>query len=249
MNLKALLLLLLFVFASGCNSKKSSPTLVIATAANMQFAVKALTNSFTETSGISCEIITNSSGKLTAQISHGAPFDVFISADMKYPTELFNLGMTVDKPTIYGYGKVVLWTMDKDIIPSVSILSEDIIQHIAIANAKTAPYGIAAEEVIRHYQLSDLISKKLVYGESISQTNQFIASGSAEIGFTAKSTVMLPDMAHRGSWIEISDSTYQPIAQGVVLIKHNEGTRSEAKKFYEFLFSEKGEEILRKYGF
>ncbi len=237
----------LFLFTT-CASKRSDK-LTIAAAANTQFVMEALVESFTKSSGIECETIIGSSGKLTAQIKGGAPFNIFISADMKYPALLFEDNYTLEAPKIYAHGQLVLWTMIEGIQPSLDLLSAEDIGHIALANPKTAPYGLAAMEVLNHYGLSESLVSKLVYGESISQTNQFINSGAAEIGFTAKSVVLSPQMLGKGHWVEIARDAYTPIAQGVVILKQDEDQLEQAQKFYDFLFSDKGKEILDKFGY
>lgn len=222
--------------------------LTIATAANMQFAIQTLIRTFTEESGIECETVISSSGKLTAQIEEGAPFDLFISADMRYPSRLYDEGFTTAPPEVYAYGQLVLWSMVDSLYPSIPLLSEKHIGHIALANPRTAPYGEAATEVLRHYNLLDKLTEKLVYGESISQTNQFIISKAAELGFTAKSVVLSPRMKGRGAWVDLDQSIYSPIAQGVVLMKASDQT-AVARKFYDFLFSAKSRQILEEYGY
>lgn len=225
------------------------PPITIAVAANMQFAMKTLTRNFTEETGIQCNLVISSSGKLTAQIKAGAPYDLFVSADMKYPETLFKSGFALEKPKIYAYGKLVLWTMDKSIKPSLSVLNSGKIKHIACANPKTAPYGVATIQILKHNNLYNSLEHKLVYGESISQTNQFITSKSAQIGFTAKSVVLSPEMKGKGSWIEMNPSSYSPIAQGVIIVKQKNTEEAGARKFYNFLFSTKAKNILKSYGY
>lgn len=231
----------------SCNSSPSE-TLTIATAANMQFAMKAITSEFTTTTGIPCHVVLSSSGKLTAQIKEGAPYHVFVSANMKYPNDLFKNGFTASKPTIYAHGKLVLWTKNS-IHPSLSVLTSNDIKFIALANPKTAPYGEAALEVIKHYNLFDSIQHKLVYGESIAQTNQFIDTRAADIGFTAKSIVMALAEEKRGHWQPISDTAYSPIAQGVVLLNATPDMAIASKEFYNFLLSDKAKQILNTFGY
>lgn len=233
---------------SSCNQQKA-PYLTIATAANMQFAMEELTTSFTNETGIKCETILSSSGKLTAQIKEGAPYDIFISANMKYPIELYNAGFTTQEPKIYALGKLVLWTMIDTLIPTIDLLFHKNIKHIATANPKTAPYGIPTEEVFNYYQLLDSIKHKLVYGENIAQTNQFITTKAAEIGFTAKSVVLSPFIKGKGIWIDIDERAYSPIKQGIVIIKNTSTSIDKKEKFYNFLFSKNGQEILNKYGY
>jgi len=232
----------------GCQ-QKASKKLTIATAANMQFAMEALTQAFKEQSGIDCESIVSSSGKLTAQIQEGAPFDVFVSADLKYPAELFQNGFSTQTPTVYSYGRLVLWTLVEDLQPSMELLTDDKIKHIALANPKTAPYGNATMEIINHYNIFSQVKEKLVYGESIAQTNQFITSKAAEVGFTAKSVVLSSAMKGQGKWIEIADSLYTPIAQGVIILNNRQDQLVKARKFHDFLLSSEGKEILDKFGY
>lgn len=224
---------------------------IVAAAANVQFAMEEIKQTFEEKSGIQLKIITNSSGKLTAQISNGAPFDVFLSADMKYPESLFASGHADSLPKIYAYGALVLWTMkDFDLTEGVSILTKEQIQKIAIADPRNAPYGKAAEEVLNFYHLYEKVESKLVFGRSISQANQYIVSGAAEAGFSAKSVVLSPEMKGRGKWIEIDPAAYTPIAQGAIILKYGKENHPEAARaFFNFLFSEAAGAILQNYGY
>jgi molybdate transport system substrate-binding protein len=242
------IILLSLIIGIACGPKDSEK-LMIATAANMQYPMKDLVKAFTENTGIECETVISSSGILTTQIREGAPFDIFVSADMKYPSELFKDGYTLSTPEIYAYGKLILWTLDKRLDPSLELLTSDSIRHIALANPKTAPYGMAAMEVLERTGIYEKVQNKLVYGESISQTSQFVVSGAAEIGFTAISVVLSAKLEDRGKWIEIDEKYYVPIAQGVVVLKNRKKSIHQAKLFHDFLFSEKGKEILDKFGY
>lgn len=221
----------------------------IAVAANLQFVIGELTDEFFDETGIECELIVSSSGKLTAQIFEGAPYDLFLSADMKFPTELYNKGFTVYKPDIYAYGKLVLWTMQEGVKPELTWLSSEEVTYIALGNPKTAPYGLSAMEVIEHLGIKEALEGKLVFGESIAQTNQFIISKSVDLGFSSKSVVLSPRMKNHGSWTEIDKSLYSPMAQGMVVLKSREAFREKAILFREFLLSSKGKNILHKFGY
>ena len=242
--------LLLLALLFSCNSAtKESSELTIAAAANMHYALGPITEKFTEKTGIPCQLIIGSSGKHTAQIMQGAPFDIFVSADMKYPSDLYNKGFTTAPPEIYAYGKLVLWTMIDGLALSSGNLNDSSINHIALANPKTAPYGQAAIEVLEKYGLLDSLKNKLVFGESIGQTNQFVYSKSAEIGFTAQSVVLAPEMKGKGKWVLVNDSDYKPISQGAVVIKQSDGNSQQANKFYNFLFSNEAKIILKDFGY
>lgn len=223
--------------------------LIIAASANMQFAIQEISKAYTKQTGIDCELIIGSSGKLTAQIKEGAPFDVFVSADMKYPEELFTSGFTTNEPKIYAYGKLVLWTMIDSIKPSLYMLKNTDIKHIAIANPKTAPYGIATVELLKNKGIYNAISSKLVFGENISQTNQFIVSKSAEIGFTAKSVVVSPKMKNKGNWIDLDKNEHSQIAQGIVVLNNRPMQKNNAEMFYNFIQSAIAKKILADYGY
>ncbi len=245
---KALFAFSLFFALAACGEQRHS-VLTIATAANMQYAMQALTERFEALEGIPCRSIVSSSGKLTAQITEGAPFGVFVSADMKYPRLLCEQGLCVDSPQVYAYGHLVLWTRQEDLEPSLEALFSPRVRHIALANPRTAPYGRAAMEVLERIGAEPVLRKKLVYGESISQTNPFILSGNAELGFTAKSVVLSPAVRDLGKWVEVADTLYEPIAQGVVVLKGRPGQLEAAQAFRTFLFSAEAREILRNFGY
>ena len=161
-NYTKIFLLIALFFVASCSNKESN-SLKIATAANMQYAMKELTSSFHKQTGIKCDIIVSSSGKLTAQIKEGAPYDIFVSADMKFPNELYTTGFTFNKPKVYAFGKLILWTLDENLQPNLKLLENSTIKHIAVANPKTAPYGAAAEELLKKELLFDKIKNKFVF--------------------------------------------------------------------------------------
>jgi len=137
-----------------------------------------------------------------------------------------------------------------DLSKGVGGLSGAFIRKIAIASPQTAPYGRQAVNAMKYYHLYPAISSKLVYGESISQTNQFITTAAADIGFTAKSVVLAANMKGKGKWIEVDPRSYEHIAQGVIVLKYSkENHFKEAKAFYDFIFSAPAQEIFKKYGY
>ncbi len=235
----------LLIILVGCKGNTSTDSLLIATSANMQFAMEEIAESFTEESGIECELIVSSSGKLTAQLVEGAPYDIFVSADMKYPQLLEDRNLVASEPIIYAYGKLVLMTMKDDLTPTLDSLGSYVIRHIAMANPENAPYGRAAMQVLKNLGLDKELKDKLVFGESISQTNQFIMTEAAEFGFTSMSSVKSIAMKENGNWVEIDKELYEPIEQGLVMLNDSEVSR----EFVRFLTSGKGREILVKYGY
>jgi len=240
--------LILIAHSYSCQNHQSGNTLAIAAAANMQFALTEIAEKFEQEKGVKINLIISSSGKLTAQIKEGAPYDVFLAANQKYPNEIYKSGWAEAPPKIYARGKLILWSINKNIQPTFDILQTDKIQHIALANPKTAPYGAAALEFLQEQNLLEKVKNKLVFGESIAQTNQFITAGAAEIGFTAKSVVLSPKMKDKGNWIELPETSYTKIQQGVILIKNKKNNPS-ARAFFDFLFEKEAQEILVKYGY
>ncbi len=246
---KVILILLVFIFVLQLSAFASDIT--VAAAANLQYTLDDLKAQFIRETGVGVKTVIGSSGKLTSQAENGAPFDVFMSADMKYPAKLYKDGFASDAPKVYADGVLVLWTMNSmDLSQGVKVLSNAGIQKIAIAEPKLAPYGREAVNALKFYKLYDQLQKELVLGESISQTNQFITTGAADIGFTAKSVVMAPNMKDKGKWVEVDPGAYQPITQGVIVLKYAQQNHSkEAKEFYDFLFSTPAQEIFKKYGY
>lgn len=243
------LLLLTSILLTGCRPTPNPEKLIIATSANMQYTMEELVTEFSNSSGIPCQIVVGSSGKLAAQITSGAPFAIFVAADTKYPEELYRRNLCLAPPKVYAQGHLVLWTTKVAIEPDVKILDSESIKHIAIANPSLAPYGNAAIEFLTNNGLLEKVKHKLVYGESISQANQFIVSGSAEIGFTAQSVVLYSQLKPLGKWIPLDTDQYTPINQAVVLLKNTKSQEERAKRFEKFLFSLPAKKILENFGY
>ncbi len=234
-----------------CSVMVSAEPLTAAVAANVKYAFDNLAVEFKNETGIKVQGVFGSSGNITSQVKGGAPFDVFISADTGYPEALYKDGLATTKPKVYAYGVLVLWTTkDLDLSRGLPLLTDAKVQKIAIANPKLAPYGREAINAMEHFKLRAAIEPKLVYGESIAQTTQFIDSGAADIGFIAESIVLAPEMAGKGKWVEVPKGSYKPIAQAVAVLKHGAETQSEsAHKFVGFLFTPKARAIFEKYGY
>ncbi len=240
------ILVVFYVMVLSCST--SDRRLRIAVASNAQYAGHELVAAFENKTGISCDLIIGSSGKISAQILSGAPFDVFLSADTSYIHHLLAEGMVRGESRLYAEGQLVLWTADKKLNPGLDILLSDAIEHIALPNPDLAPYGAAAELALRKIGIYEEIQPKLVFGESIAQTNQFIVTGSADIGFTAKSVVMAPTMMKQGKWSPVNPSLYPYILQSAAMIQSGH-YEEEASSFFSFLFSSEGQDILKKFGY
>ena len=224
----------------------------VAMAANVSYVSKALVTTFhTLYPEITVQVILGSSGKLTAQIKHGAPFDLFMSADMKYPQRLYDEGLAVEKPMVYAKGRLVFFSLRKrDFSRGISFLKDNNINTIAIANPQIAPYGRATKEALIHAKLYKKLQKKFVYAESVSQSVAYAISV-ADIGIIATAAMYAPQMKpykNTSHFAEVDTALYSPIEQGIVILK-NAKAKQEAKVFYDFMLSKEAKEILKKYGY
>lgn len=245
-------ILFAFLLAIQTLSLLAQPKITVAVAANMQYTMQELIAEFNKTDKTKIDVVLGASGKLTQQIQNGAPFDIFISADKEFPQKLANNKLTLEAPKVYAQGLLVLWSVKQNIQPAndLKLLLGSNIKNIAIANTKTAPYGSAAEAILKKYGLYDKVSSKLVTGESISQTSQFIATQNADIGFTAKSIVISKEMQGKGKWVELNSQHYPPIEQSAALLQHaKQNNEAAARKFYNFLYSAKAKAIYNKFGY
>jgi len=231
--MKNILVLLLFVVSLFADVK-------VATAGNVAFAIKDLAKAFYKETHIKITPIIGSSGKLTAQIERNAPYDVFLSANMKYPEYLYIHHKAITQPKVYAKGKLVLFARD-------GIKSFDEIfnaKKIAIANPQTAPYGMATVEYLKKKGIYNKLKPKFVIGSNISTTFSY-AMKVTNYGFVARSLLFkFPKLNNKKHFIEL-EKIYSPIKQGVVLISN----KKEAKEFYNFLFSKKAKEIFLRYGY
>jgi len=224
----------------------------VAVAANVSYAMDSLTAAFHRLyPEIHVDVILGGTGKLFAQIQHHAPYDLLLAANMDYPTRLYQSGDAITRPIIYAQGSLAMLTTKKlDLTQGLSLLKESQIKKIAVANPKTAPYGIATRQALKDANIHDTIKSKFVYGESISQTLTY-ATRVADIGFIAKSALYAPQMQQfkKGiHWVEVDPKRYAPIDQGIVLLKHAESS-PEAAAFYAFILSKRAAMIFEKFGY
>lgn len=247
--MKYLFLVITIVFALSCQSKKT-PLFTIAAAANVQFALADIVSAFEEKHGIKTNVVIGSSGKLAAQIQQGAPYSVFLSADKKYPEFLFKNGKSTALPENYATGFLAVWSNKELVVKEIIDLKKPAIKKIAIANPKTAPYGVQVENVLKYYNIWDAVQHKLVFAENIAQTNQYILSGACDVGLTAYSTAFAKNINQKGTWIKINTDSYSPIEQGAIITTFGQKNHPEmTKQFYDFLFSESAKTIFAQYGY
>jgi molybdate transport system substrate-binding protein len=224
-------------------------TIKVAVAANMSYALPEIIKAFYEKHpNVKVETLLGSSGKLFAQIKNGAPFDLFLSANMKYPNALYNEKLCITKPKVYATGSLALLSSQKkDFSKGIKLLQNKDIKKIALANPKTAPYGKAAVEAMKRFGIFDNVKNKFVFAQSVAQATTYSIIA-ADIGFVAKSTLFSRHMKRYKkdiNWIEIDPALYTPIKQGIVLLKD----KKEAREFYDFIFSETAKKILKSYGY
>jgi molybdate transport system substrate-binding protein len=224
----------------------------IAVAANVSYAIEDLKKVFKQSHPhTNVKVVLGSSGKLTAQIKHGAPYQLFMSANMKYPEALYAEKIAVTKPLVYAQGTLAYLTHKaQDISKGMALTKEENIKKIALANPKTAPYGKAAVEAMQSASVYEEVKHKFVFAESASQTVTYTVTA-ADMGFIAKSSLYSPKMAHYKEgehWAEVDPKLYTPIKQGIVILKKG-GSNSEVKAFYDFMLSSKAQKILTEFGY
>lgn len=231
------------------SSAASAQNLRVAAAANLQGVIDALQKDYKQRGGTVIEPIIGSSGKLVAQIKAGAPYDIFLSADMNFPNALFKDGLSTAAPVVYAYGSLVICSnQDIGLENWPRTLLTGRVKKIALANPTIAPYGKAAQEALLKKGILDDIEKKIVFGESIAQVNTYITTGVTEIGFTTLSLVKDPANKTPLFWKAVDPTLYTPIQQGMVLLKRAAGN-PEAQKFYRYLLSAEARRIFEQYGY
>jgi molybdate transport system substrate-binding protein len=223
----------------------------VAVAANLQSVIKVLGTDFTKRTDITIEPIIGSSGNLVTQIKNGAPFDMFLSADMNFPQGLYNDGFAIDKPAVYASGSLIVCSSQNlDLKHWQTLIPKDDINKLAIANPIIAPYGKAAVEALTKSGILDKVKNKIITVESIAQVNTYITTGTVSLGFTAQSLLMDANQTTKLYWTAVDKRLYSPIQQGMVILKHAaDGNLQQAQKFYKYLQSSSARAIFKKYGY
>ena len=223
--------------------------LTVAVAANFAKPVEAMAPVFAAATGHQLRLSTGSTGKFYAQIQRGAPFDVFLSADEARPALLEAEDRIVPGSRfVYSVGRLALWQAAPGRTLTPDALRTDTAGRVAIANPKIAPYGAAAAAVIAHLGLTDALTPRLVRGENIAQTFQFVATGNAALGFVAWSQVSQNGAVLRGSAWLVPPDMHPPIRQSAVLLKHG-ADNPAAAAFMAFLKTDAARQIIRQHGY
>jgi len=219
----------------------------IAVATNLSRTATVLAKQFEQQTGHSVRLAFGSTGKHYAQIIHGAPFDIFLAADERRPALLENNGIAVPGSRFtYAQGRLVLWSPDKNLIDEkITVLASGNFRKLAIANPKLAPYGFAAREILQARGLWKKLRPRLVRGENIGQTFQFVRSGNAQLGFVAAAQVFSSDSKASGSYWEPPQFLYSPIVQQAVMVKDTPVVRA----FVQFIKSDAARFVIQKNGY
>lgn len=239
--------------AAGTSDTSAQRPPTIAAAADLNAALPDIVDAFTKETGDRVEVVFGSSGVLTRQISDGAPFDMFLSADENFVFQLADAGVARDRGTLYAIGHIVLFAPPgSPLVPADGLeglerlLKAGRVTRFAIANPEVAPYGRAAEAALRASGLWDAIRPRLVLGDNVSQAAQFATTGNAVGGIIAGSLASAPNMRDRGTYAVIPDTLHPPLRQRMVLL-----TRAGpvAERFYTFMQGATARGVLERYGF
>jgi len=224
----------------------------VAAAANLVYALDALNAAFKQTApDITVTSATGASGSLVAQIRNGAPYDVFLSADLDFPQALIKSGQADAKSlATFAVGRLVLWSTRPGIETAsvAGVVNNPAVRRLAIANVDSAPYGRAAKQALEKLGIWAVAQPKLVVGENITQTAQFVETGNADAGFVALSAVISPQLKGKGRWLEVPADLYAPLAQGAVLTTRG-AANPAAARYLAFLGSPAARKILEDFGY
>ena len=245
--MRRFLLSLMFVFLAV--TPALAEQVLVAVAANFVPPFREVAMEFEKATGHNVQVASGSSGNFYAQIKNGAPFDVFFSADNERPKLLEDEGLGVKGSRFtYAIGRLVLWSPDPNLVKGEDTLRSESFKHLAIANPKTAPYGVAAMQAIQKLGLWEGLQPRLVMGENLGQTMGFIESGNAELGFLALSQVMDPKMKGKGGRWDVPINLHEPIQQDVVLLAKGKENPA-AKTLMEFMGGPQATAIIERYGY
>jgi molybdate transport system substrate-binding protein len=228
----------------------------VAAAADLEPVLPPILEQFRRATGIRAEATYQASAMLTTQIMNGAPFDLFLSADLNYPKKLIDAGLAdaagsadSSTPITYSKGTLVLWARKDSPLPppSLDLLRNPALKRLAIANPDRAPYGRAALAALTSLKLYDALKPRLATAENIAQAAQFVDSGNADAGLISLTSALTPHMASSGAYFVIPRDLYPPIEQGAVIVS-NTTQRAAAHKFLDFLLSPSIQAQLAKAG-
>ncbi len=224
----------------------------IAVAANLLPALQEIEQLFEKKYNTQITLISASSGKLTAQILNGAPYDIFIAADMQYPEKVYEEGHAQSDPEVLVQGKLIFWSKQEINDGAIAdALKNKGVKSIAVAQPELAPYGKRAKDWLEENQLYQSVSEKIVFGENVGQVNQYIRSGTVEAAFTAISAMHAPELQNTGYWypLEIRSGDADSLNHGMVLLTNAESEPEAINQFLEFINSPVADDVFLEFGY
>lgn len=242
--------LLIALYGLSLTLSAHAEEITVAAAADLKFAMDEIVTNFEHAHpSDTINVVYGSSGKFRTQIAQGAPYDLYFSADIQYAQSLVDANLASSSAQPYAFGRIVLWanTMDATKMTLASLIDSKITR-IAIANPQHAPYGKRAEEALRASGMWKKIQHKLVYGENIASTAQYVQTGNVEVGIIALSLAVNPQLSNQGGYYLISDQLHEPLKQGFIITKHGEN-RILAKRYADYIGSDAARNVMKKYGF
>lgn len=241
----------LFVLSSTAVIPAFAEQVLVAVAANFVPPFHEVAMEFEKSTGHHVEVAAGSSGNLYSQIKNGASFDVFFSADHHRPKRLEEGGFGVkDSRFTYALGRIALWSPNADLVKGEETLSSKHFTRLAIANPKTAPYGLAAMQAMQALRIWEKLQpgNVIIVGENLGQTLRFIESGNAELGFVALSQIMDPKFKGKGSRWDVPSNLHEPIKQDAILLTKGKDNPA-AKALMEFMSGPQAKTIIERYGY
>jgi molybdate transport system substrate-binding protein len=241
--------------SSGCSGEKGGQREVsVAAAADLKFAFDEIVSAFqAKNPAIKVTVTYGASGNFYAQLSNKAPFDLFLSADIDYPRKLIDAGLAVkESEFLYAVGHLVVWVPNDSKLDleklGIKAVADPSVKKLAIANPKHAPYGRAAEATLRNSGAYDDVQDRLVLGENIAQTAQYVETGAADAGLIALSLALAPAMKEKGRYWMVPLDAYPRLEQGGVILDWAKD-KEAAQALKGFITSSEGRDILKRYGF
>lgn len=240
--MRALLFLTLLLLAIPT---RAEPPLLAATAANFADTLRALAALYRQRGGTEVRIVTGSTGRLFHQLAHGAPYELFFAADVARPEKLHRMGRA-GMPQVYALGRLVLWSPGGE--PLARLRGGDF-RHLAMANPRTAPYGLAAQQTLEKLGLWSRYAARIVRGENVGQAFEYVRSGNAELGFVAWSQAVRARLPAAQLW-QVPADYHAPLAQAAVVTARNPAQRRRAAAFLDFLLHDPAAQtLIRRHGY
>jgi molybdate transport system substrate-binding protein len=244
-------MLILLAAALGSPAKAQDDVIKVAVAANLLIPMEKVKQLYEKKFRSKLILIPGSSGKLTAQILNGAPYDVFLSADMKYPRQIVREGHAQTPPSVLMRGKLVFWSKNKPGGDLKAWITSEDMRSIAIAQPELAPYGQRARDWLSEQGIYEQLLPRIIFGESIGQVNQYIHSATVEAAFTAVSAMHAEQMQEKGYWqvLDIQSGDASSLDHGIVLLTNAVASKLTVNQFLEFIKSPVAEKVFREFGY